>query len=443
VPDATLALARLNLRRILTHYGRQDQSPSPDRLELQAALKPQVDHLSAVLDKLENTLVRIAVFGLVSRGKSAVLNALMGQKLLPIGAIHGVTQWPRSVCWALQTVHGVMQVELIDTPGLDEVDGQSRADLAREVAEQADLILFVVAGEMTRLEYEAIAHFKTMHKPLLLVMNKIDLYPRPDRQAFCQRLNSRLAEQARLLNGAESDIPAFQPTDVVMVAADPAPREVRVEWPDGRVTQEWETPLPDMADLTQTLLDLLNREGASLLAVNAMRQAQVQEVAIAQKIVQHKVADAKALLQGFVIVKALVIGLNPVAVLDLLGGAIADLILIRSLARLYGLPMTRYGASHLLDTLLWSSGGLLLAEVAGGLLFGMEQGMSLLNGAGVTAWISAAIAQGTLAAYGSYRVSKAAQSYLEQGSAWGPQGTATLLQTLMKQSGVARPTQNL
>jgi len=60
-------------------------------------------------------VIRIAAFGLVSRGKSAVLNALLGQKILQTGPLNGVTQWPRSVRWVANE-KGKVQVELIDTP---------------------------------------------------------------------------------------------------------------------------------------------------------------------------------------------------------------------------------------------------------------------------------------------------------------------------------------
>jgi predicted GTPase len=68
-----------------------------------------------------------------------------------------------------------VQIELIDTPGLDEIAGEARANMAKEVAGQADLILFIVAGDITRTEYDALCGLKQSHKPLILVFNKIDL----------------------------------------------------------------------------------------------------------------------------------------------------------------------------------------------------------------------------------------------------------------------------
>jgi predicted GTPase len=83
---------------------------------------------------------------------------------------------------------GKVQVELIDTPGLDEIQGESRAQMAREVASQADLILFVVAGDITRTEYQALCELRQNQKPIILVFNKIDLYPDQDREAIYRQL---------------------------------------------------------------------------------------------------------------------------------------------------------------------------------------------------------------------------------------------------------------
>jgi small GTP-binding protein len=173
--------------------------------------------------------------------KSAVLNALLGQKILQTGPLNGVTQWPRSVRWT-PNANAKVQVELIDTPGLDEIQGQTRAEMAQDVARQADLILFVVAGDITRTEYQALCELRQAQKPLILVFNKVDLYPDTDKQAIYQNL-----QQLGARGGASESV--LLPDEIVMVAAEPTPLEVRVEWPDGEVTYEWEIPAPQIDEL--------------------------------------------------------------------------------------------------------------------------------------------------------------------------------------------------
>ena len=419
-----------SLRQTLSWYGHlrtQRQQP-----EMQAALRSELEVLGNTLEKLDQGVIRIAAFGLVSRGKSAVLNALMGQKILQTGPLNGVTQWPKYVRWT-PTTTGKVQVELIDTPGLDEINGQERAQMARDVARQADLILFAIAGDITRTEYQALCELRQAQKPLILVFNKIDLYPDQDRQAIYQQLqklgaNSSNGKRLQQLLSAD---------EIVMVAAEPAPLEVRVEWPDGRVTYEWETPPPQVDELRQKILSLLNLEGRSLLALNALVQARDAEANIARKTVELRNAEAEDLIWRYAQYKALAVALNPIAILDVIGATVADLALIRALARLYNLPMTGYEAGKLWKTILVSSGGLLLGELGSSLLLGLGKSAAAIasgeNPTNITAYAGSAISQAGIAGYGAYAVGKAAKLYLEQGATWGQLGANTVIQEILNQ----------
>ena len=425
---------RASLRQTLSWYSnlRRHRDHLPD-VELQAALRTEIEILKSSLDKLDQGVIRIAAFGLVSRGKSTVVNALLGQKILQTGPLHGVTQWPRSVRWTPGT-DGKVQVELIDTPGLDEIQGESRAQMAREVASQADLILFVVAGDITRTEYQALCELRQNQKPIILVFNKIDLYPDQDREAIyqqLQQLGTGSPKDRRLQKTLTED-------EIVMVAAEPAPLEVRVEWPDGRVTYEWETPPPQIDELKQKIFKILNREGRSLLALNALFQARNAEASIAKKTLEFRKAEAEDLIWRFTKYKSLAVALNPIGVVDVIGGAIADLALIRSLSKLYGLPMTSYEAGKLWKKIVVSSGGLLLGEMGSSMVLGLGKSASAVtsvfdSATGVTAYTGSAIAQAGIAGYGAYAVGQAAQLYLEQGCSWGPQGPSTVIQDILNQ----------
>ncbi|NJR50440.1 MAG: DUF697 domain-containing protein [Leptolyngbyaceae cyanobacterium CSU_1_3] len=441
--ESQLQRARSSLRQTFTSYSQYLRSSK--NLALQNSLKTELDLLANTLNKLDNAIVRIAVFGLVSRGKSAILNALLGDKVFETGAINGVTQRPQVVRWsptggvvpverAIVPQGGKVQIELIDTPGLDEIDGQARADMARQVASQADLILFVVSGDITRTEYKALCDLRQAQKPLILVFNKIDLYPDRSRQAIyenLQRLGGRTGSSQKLEQLLTKD-------EIVMVAAEPTPMQIRVEYPDGRVTHEWEAPSPQIDELKSKILTILNREGRSLLALNALSQAKNAEIRIAEQIIELRNVEAEALIWKFTRYKALAIALNPIAFLDLIGGAISDLAMIRALANLYGLPMTRYEAGKLLKTILFSSGGLLLGEVGGGVLLGMGKSAAAIasgvdSSAGLPALAGVSIAQAGIAGYGSYSVGRAAQVYLEQGCTWGAQGASTVMQDILNQ----------
>lgn len=435
IPQEThLNRTQASLRQALSWYRNlpRHQNHTLD-LELQAAISKELEILQSSLDKLDQGVIRIAAFGLVSRGKSAVLNALLGQKILPTGPLHGVTLWPKSVRWTANSESKV-QVELIDTPGLDEIEGEARGQMAHQVASQADLILFVVAGDITRTEYEALSELRTAQKPIILVFNKVDLYPEQDRQAIYQQLQ-------KLGTGKPSDRrlqKILSENEIVMVAAEPAPMQVRVEWPDGKVTYEWETPPAQIEQLRQKILSVLNQEGRSLLALNALFQARNAQASMAKKTLELRKTQAEDLIWRYTQYKALAVALNPIGILDVLGGAITDLALIRSLSRLYGLPMTGYEAGKLWRKIMVSSGGLLLGELGSSALFGLGKSASALatavdSASGLTAYAGAAVTQAGIAGYGAYAVGQAAQVYLEQGCSWGPMGASTVIQEILTQ----------
>ncbi len=429
--DTHLQQARASLQQALSWYTsvrrHWNYPPNP---ELQGAVRQDLQALKGALEKLENNVIYIATFGLVSRGKSAVINALMGQNILESGPIHGVTKWPKSVRWGPPS--GKVQVEFIDTPGLDEIDGQQWEIMAREIANQADLILFVISEDITRTEYEALLKLRQSLKPLIIVFNKIDLYPEKDRQEIYQQLQ-KIGQNAQSDRRLKIDA-----EDIVLVAASPQPIPILVKYPDGKTAEEWETPPPNIDALRNKILAILNQEGRSLLALNALRQAKEAEENIAKKTIEMRQQEAEEIIWKYVKYKSLAVAVNPIALFDIIGGAITDLGLIRALAQLYGLPITSHEAGKLWRKILLSSGGLLLGEILSSLILGLGKttlaAASIFeNPAALTIYGSTAVMQGGIAGYFTYVIGKAAQEYLEKGCSWGPLGPSMVITKILNE----------
>ncbi len=425
--DLHIKQAQASLQQALSWYAsfrrHWNYPPNP---ELQAAVREDIQSLKSALEKLEQNEIKIATFGLVSRGKSAVINGLLGQKILPTGPLHGVTKWPKSVGWMPPS--GKIKIEFIDTPGLDEIGGQAREEMAQEVAKTADLILFVVTGDITQTEYQALVELRQHQKPLVLVFNKIDLYPEQDKATIYQQLQA-LGQRTNL---------RFAPDEIVRVAAEPQPIPIRTEYPEGRVEENWETLPPQIHELQEIILKILNREGKSLLAINSLLQAKKAEVNIAKTTLQVRAEEAEAVIWNYAKYKALAVALNPIAIIDIVGGFMADLSLIRSLARLYGLPITSFEAGTLWRKILISSGGLLLGEMLTAFVLGFGKTSSMAfsifeSPTALSSYASLTLLQGSIAGYSAYIIGKAAQQYLEKGCSWGPLGASTVIQTILNE----------
>ena len=253
---------------------------------------------------------------MVSRGKSSVLNALLGKEIFRSGATHGTTVKKEATLWEgnAPMPDGFEEAKLIlvDTPGIDEVGGEAREALARDVVRRADLILFVVSTDMQRREFDALAELREARKPIIVVFNQIDKYPDVDRDQIYAKISN---ERVRHL---------IRPADVVMTAARPDPIRVKTRHADGRVTEAWEQPPPMVETLKGRILEVLESEGKALVALNTLLYAgDLHESIVAHKL---KIRDdaANRLIWNFAIAKGAAVALNPIPVADMAGGLAVD-----------------------------------------------------------------------------------------------------------------------
>ena len=398
----------------------------------EAALQTELAQLRALTQKLDDNTVEIAAFGMVSRGKSSVLNALLGQTVFKAGSTHGTTVDRESSRWESAQPSGASWIDarliLIDTPGIDEVGGEAREALAKSVARHADLILFVISGDMQRREFDALATLREAQKPILLVFNQVDRYPDADRDLIHSKITN---ERVRHL---------VRRDDIVMTAANPDPYRVRIQRPDGTTTTIWERPEPIIEPLKERILAVLEREGKALVALNTLLYAgDVHDEIVAHKI---RIRDdaANRLIWNFALTKGAAVGLNPIPVADLAGGLAVDVAMIVALSKVYGIPLTRRTAVSLVKDMVKALGALGAIDVAGRLLL-MGAKAALAGTTVATGGLAAPLAAlgvgtvglglGVTASWTSYVLGRAAKVYLQQGCQWGELGIKTVIQQIL------------
>ena len=99
------------------------------------------------------------------------------------------------------------------------------------------------------------------------------------------------------------------------------------------------------------LIELLSAQGAPLLALNALRQADRLQRQIEQGRLQRRRRDAQSLIGRFAALKATGVAANPLVIVDLAGGLACDTALVMQLCELYDLPMGGPAARRLLQRL--------------------------------------------------------------------------------------------
>lgn len=399
-----------------------------------AALADEIRQLEELSDKLDSNTIEIAAFGMVSRGKSSVLNALCGKEVFKAGSTHGTTTTRDAHPWETATIEGGMagvKLILVDTPGIDEVNGEVREVLARNVARHADLILFVVSGDMQRREFEALSDLREAQKPIILVFNQIDRYPDADRDAIFSKIKD---ERVRQLVRAD---------DIVMTAAKPDPFRVKIQRPDGTSTIEWEQPPPVIEPLRNKVLDVLEREGKALVALNALLFAGDLHEEITSRKMKIRDAAADRLIWNFALAKGAAVALNPVPVADMAGGLAVDVGMVVSLSKVYGIPLTRSSAARLVRDMMLALGVLGAVEIATRLVVkGAKSalaGMTVLSGGlalplTMLGYGAVGLVEGGTASLTSYVLGHGAKVYLERGCQWGPQGIKTVVQQILQEA---------
>ncbi|MGL5083168.1 MAG: GTP-binding protein [Microcoleaceae cyanobacterium] len=457
--ELNLRRARDAMRDLVTNL---DLTP-----EERAGLDTEITGLESMLTKLEETRIQIAVFGMVGRGKSSVLNALLGRNVFETGPIHGVTRVHQSQDWQLETTepeirtgdtsesnhpddlddlfppipdfplsppvpapapqapisYHISQVELIDTPGIDEVDGKTREAMAKQVAQQVDLLLFVVSGDITQVEYEALSQLREAGKPMLLVFNKIDQYPEADRMAIYQKIRDERVKEL------------LSPDEIVMAAASPL-IATAARRPDGTLKAELIRGEPQIADLKLKILEILDREGKSLVALNTMLYAGDVNEQLVQRKMAIREENANRAIWSAVMTKSVAIALNPLTFIDLLSGVAIDVTMILALSKLYGISMTQQGAVDLLQRIALSVGGIGASELLANLGLSSLKGLLGLaipatGGASLIPYLSVAVTQAGVAGVSSYGIGQVTKAYLANGASWGEEGPKAVVKQIL------------
>lgn len=370
-----------------------------------AVVKQELAHefaeIEAISDKIQNGEIHIAAFGRVGTGKSSLLNALLGKEVFSTSPLHGETKSSQHSLWdSVNSEH----VVLIDTPGIDELEGEDREELARSVTRVSDIVLLVCEGDLTSTEFEAVRDLAEFKRPLLLVLNKSDRYSHKETESLLGHLRDRC-------EGLVS------PENIIAASADPRPETVIQIDDQGRELSGQRNRSPDISVLQRRLWNILATEGKELAALNAALFTNELDIRVAEKIVAARKSVAEKVIRNYCLAKGLAVAVNPVPVADLLAAAGTDITMVVHLGRIYGFTLSRREAGNL----LLSISAQLLA------LMGAYWGVNMVSAAlktisvGMTTALTAG-AQGTLAWYATYVTGKAAQTWFAKGKSWGNAG---------------------
>ena len=306
-------------------FAGQTEASTEFREEIERSVKEFEEKRSA--SELE-----IVAFGTISSGKSSLLNALAGREVFAADVVGGTTSTRSEIPWP-----GSDKVVLVDTPGLAEVRGESRATQSAAAAQDADLVLLVVDGPLKVYEVDLAKRLLAMEKRIVVCLNKEDWYQAEDQQ----QLVSQIATQ----------LPNIEVQDVVTIRAAAVSRtRIRVA-ADGSEIEEKRELSPDVEALAKRLMEIVSRDGKELLLANLLLRSRglVDEAKARVRAALDK--RAEQIIATHMWAAGGAAGVNPIPILDLAGGSAISAKMVLELAQLYKQPIDADTVVKLLEQL--------------------------------------------------------------------------------------------
>lgn len=159
-------------------------------LEIVEKAQEEIAHLlkTASDGKIIKEGIRTVILGKPNAGKSSLLNVLVGENRAIVTDIEGTT---RDILEEYINLHGI-SLRMIDTAGIRETEDvveKIGVNRARDMAKEADLILYVVDSSRPLDENDEEIISMLDSRKAIVLYNKTDLESKVDMEALKERVN--------------------------------------------------------------------------------------------------------------------------------------------------------------------------------------------------------------------------------------------------------------
>lgn len=293
-------------------------------------IAPWQAQLASLRDRLDRPWLTGAIVGGPAVGKSALVAALTTLSHSDATGTRSALAWQwregdRLFSDPLDTAPDAVATHPAD-PAVAILPDQPPATVATPAALfsaadllAADLLVLVVAGDLTEPEFQFVRAAIAQQQPVLVALNKQDRYVPADRQAIVERI-------AHQLHGdVERD-------HIVTVAAQPAPLLVRRHQADGTTQESWEQPAPEIQGLQTAVAQV---SGRSLQWQTVQRLALVAIAEMRPALNRERRDRAMPLVEQSQWIAAAAAFANPLPGVDLLATAAVNGQLVMDLGQVY------------------------------------------------------------------------------------------------------------
>jgi uncharacterized protein len=291
--ERAIARTQAYLTQLEREIEHQALSETPSFLP---SLQHQLGELTPALDR---TTLDLALVGGKATGKT-----ILKQQLESAGSIASTP------------------VEWVECPTLFTYAESISASVNLQSARHADLVLFLVTGDITEPEYQTLQDLTASGQKVLLVWNKQDQCLPADRPDVLQKIRERV----------QGLLPA---ENVVAIAAAPAPIKVIHQQANDTVTERLEAQTAQITPLLERLTETIARDKTTLICGSVQRQAISLQHAIHAQLNSLRRDRALPILAQYQWIAAAAAFANPLPALDLLATGAVNGQLIVDLGAIY------------------------------------------------------------------------------------------------------------
>ncbi|MGF1489196.1 MAG: YcjF family protein [Prochloraceae cyanobacterium] len=297
-----------------------------DLVEDRTAKQALIDNLKELKNQIDRRELKVVIFGTGSAGKTSLVNALVGEMVGEVAATMGTTETGATYRLSLKGIS--RDILITDTPGINDagIAGTQREELARKLATEADLLLFVIDNDLRESEYKPLQTLSEIGKRSLLVFNKIDLYAEEDIAEILSQLRAKVTDF----------IPA---ADVIAITANP--QAIRLE--SGDIVK----PDPEIMPLIKRLAAVLRAEGEDLIGDNILLQSQRLGEEARKLIDLQRQKQADKIIDRYQWISAGAIAVTPIPLIDMLVTAIINAQMVIEIGKIYGCELNGERAKEL------------------------------------------------------------------------------------------------
>ncbi|HEX2610304.1 MAG TPA: dynamin family protein, partial [Gemmatimonadales bacterium] len=229
-------------------------------------------------------LFLLVIAGEFNSGKSSVINALLGERVLPEGVTpttdrinvlrHGtVVSEQLREAYLLDRTHPaevLREINIVDTPGTNAII-RRHEELTRDFIPRSDLVLFVTSADrpFTESERTFLEQIREWGKKIVFIVNKIDILTRPEERDQVIRY---VAENATGLLGETPQIFAVSARNAQAARGDELP-DSEQRWTESGFDQLEEYLLHTLDQQERVRLKLLNPLNVGLRLASKYKQA--------------------------------------------------------------------------------------------------------------------------------------------------------------------------